>query len=234
MISTAWATRGQKYTVNPKDFRSYKIVAEWVERQGFQPNEKGEFTWRQRQKFQEFQAEQYAKLTSEAIRQTDPNHLIMSARHRRQDGANPGMFRGLGKYFDAISINYYGAWPPDPVVLDTWESWSGRPTFVTEFSAQAFDTIPRQARDAFIVHSQADRGKYYQNAVLATLQNRNCVGTLWFCYADFPAPKEANYGIVNAQGQPYNDFLEFCREVNINRYRLIDCLTAHPLDYAAV
>ncbi len=228
--------RGKKvdkstYTIDPRKFKSYRIVADWVKENGYTKGKDG-FSWEARMAFQEFQATQYAKLTSDVIKAIDRNHMIMGARHIRQDGQNPGMFKGLGKYFDAMSINYYGAWPPDPVCLDTWERWSGRPTIITEFSAQSWETIPRKARDAWIVRTQEDRGKYYQNAVLATLQNPNCIGTLWFSYSD--RGDQANYGIVDQHGKPYDVILRYMREVNTRRYALIDFLKQNPLDLAPV
>lgn len=60
------------------------------------------------------------------------------------------------------------------------------------------------------------------------------MGTLWFCFADMAPPREANYGIVSADGVPYNDFLKYCWEVNSHRYKLIDCLREHPLDLSDV
>ncbi|MGC1481978.1 MAG: hypothetical protein WA771_15875 [Chthoniobacterales bacterium] len=223
---------GQTYTVDPAKMKSYKIVGEWVEKNGFKPGADGKFSEEAQMKFTEFMAEQYAKIVSEAVRKVDPNHLVMGGRNIRSDGKLPGMFKGFGKYFDVISMNYYAAWPADPVVLDTWAKWSGRPIMITEFSAQSWETIARKARDAWIVKTQEDRGKYYQNLMLSALQNKNCVGTLWFCYRDFG--DDANYGIVNKDDEPYEEFLKYAREINLNRYNLIDTLQKNPLDFSEV
>ncbi len=217
------------YTVDPKDFKSYGIVAEWAKTNGFEPDADGKFSQDARMRFLEFMGAQYSKLVTDAIHKVDPNHLVMGSRNIRQDGKEPGLLKGFGKHFDVISMNYYAAWPADPAVLDAWERWSGRPIFITEFSAQSWETIARKARDAWIVKTQEDRGKYYQNLMLSALQNKNCVGTLWFCFRDFG--DDANYGIVNKDNVPYEAFLEYVRPINLNRYALMDTLAANPLGF---
>ncbi|HYW79160.1 MAG TPA: hypothetical protein VE890_06255 [Thermoguttaceae bacterium] len=228
---TAKTWQGEKkYTVRPNEMASYRVVADWVKEHGFRKGEQG-FSWEARQQFQQFQATRYAKLVHDAIRKADPNHMILGARHVRQDVTCPEVFKGMGKYFDVISLNYYGAWPPDPVVLKHLSIWSGKPVMITEFFAQSLETKPRYTRDGWIVKNQADRGKYYQNTALACFQIPECVGLQWFRYAD---STDANFGIVDIHTNPYDELLQRMKAVNEVKYQLIDHLSRQPLDLSEV
>lgn len=226
-----WERGEFTYTVNPGEMKSYKLVGNWVKQNGYTKGEDG-FSWEARVHFQEFMAEQYSRITTEAILKADPNHLTLGPRHIRQDMSCPGIMKGMGKHLDVMAINYYGAWPFDPTVMGAVERWSGRPIMITEFSAQSWETIPRKGRDAWIVKSQEDRGIFYQNNLLAAYQSPSIIGTLWFAYYDFG--QDANYGIINAEGEPYTECLKLMKQVNDQRYDLIDYLSKNPVDFDSV
>jgi hypothetical protein len=48
---------------------------------------------------------------------------------------DPEVFRAIGKYAGAISINVYGIWQLDAETTAMWEHESGKPFMVTEFYA---------------------------------------------------------------------------------------------------
>jgi hypothetical protein len=214
----------------PKDSVTYRTVAQWAEQNGFKRGQDG-FSAEARRKFQGFQINYWARLSSEAVRAVDPNHLILGARFRRKDLYAPELLASAGRYFDVISANYYGSCPPDPVVLDSVARWSGKPIMITEFFAQSYETRPRDVRDGWIVRTQEDRAKFYQNYALACLQNRNCVGFHWFRYAD---SESANMGVVDVNAKPYTTLLEAMKAINLSKYALVDHLAGHPLDYTQV
>ena len=121
------------------------------------------------------------------------------------------------------------------------ESWSeGKPFFVTEFYVKGEDAarngIPYENKEGggWLVRTQADRGRYYQNFTLHLLRARNCVGWVHFKYQDAiynsKSGEEAycNKGIVSVDCEPYADFLKAMKQVHVNAYALIDYFDRGP------
>jgi len=64
------------------------------------------------------------------------------------------------------------------------ERESGRPVVVTEWYAKGMDSGMANTTGAgWLVRTQADRGWFYQNFVLALMESKVCVGWHWFKYA---------------------------------------------------
>jgi hypothetical protein len=82
----------------------------------------------------------------------------------------------------------------------------------------------------WLVHTQNDRGLFYQNFVLALIESRACIGWHWFKYQDNdpddpnaePSNVDSNKGIVNRFYQPYSPLLAKMRELNLRMYELAD------------
>ncbi len=55
-------------------------------------------------------AAEYARVTSEAIRRADPNHLVLGCRFAGYPGDSA--MRAVGQYFDVISFHSYNAAAP--------------------------------------------------------------------------------------------------------------------------
>lgn len=176
-----------------------------------------------REEFLGFVTERYLRITSAAIRKHDPNHLCLGPRFDYQALRSKAVFEAAGRHLDVIAVNYYNAWSPDPALVGNWVAWSGRPFLVTEWYAKGMDSgFANTSGAGWVVATQQDRGRFYQNFALGLLESRGCVGWHWFKYRDNdPANKKAdpsnidsNKGIVNLQYEPYEPLMRAMHEVN--------------------
>ncbi len=186
-----------------------------------------------RAEFLQFEAERYFGIVAAAIHHADPNHLYLGCRFYGQQLHDPELFRAIGPFVGAVSINVYGIWQPQPDLTSMWLSQSGKPFLVTEFYAKAEDSgMPNRTGSGWLVHTQNDRGLFYQTFTLALLQSRSCVGWQWFKYQDNdpedthadPSNVDSNKGIVNRFYQPYTPLLERMEELNRHMYGAVDAL----------
>ncbi len=174
----------------------------------------------------------YFDIVTRAIRQHDPNHLILGARFYGEEKNNPQVFAAAGKHLDVVSVNHYWCWTPGDEVAQ-WTRWSGRPSLISEWYARADDTgLPNRTGAGWTVRTQRDRGLFYQNFTLGLLQTRTCVGWHWFKYLDNdptdinaePSNRDSNKGIVTAAYQPHVPMLELAGELNRCAYAIADVM----------
>jgi hypothetical protein len=200
-----------------------KAVDQWLaERRSQHPDEQG-ITDQMRDDFLGFVAGRYLQITTAAIRKYDPHHLCLGPRFDFQALQSKALFEAAGRHLDVIAANYYHAWSPDPVRMDNWVQWSGKPFLVTEWYAKAMDSgFANTTGAGWVVKTQADRGKFYQNFTLGLLESGGCVGWHWFKYRDNdpssktadPSNLDSNKGIVNLRLEPYAPLLQAMDELN--------------------
>jgi len=176
-------------------------------------------------------AEKYYSVVSKAIKKYDPNHLYLGSRLHSYELKVEPFFRAVGKYVDVIAINYYRVWTPVAKDMENWTTWSGKPFIVTEWYTKGEDSkMTNYSGAGWLVHTQNDRGLFYQNFSLALLESGNCVGFHWFKYQDNdpdnknvdPSNTDANKGIVNTTYDVYEPLLSKMKEINTQVYSLID------------
>jgi hypothetical protein len=173
---------------------------------------------------------QYYKVVNQAIKQYDPNHLYMGSRLFWFEKDRPEIFREIGPYVDVVSVNHYGQWTPDIDRIRMWESESGRPVIITEYYTKGEDSgMPNNTGAGWIVRTQEDRGRFYQNFTLALLESKVCVGWHWFRYADNdpdsnpdPSNVDSNKGIVSNRYVPWMPLLESMHKFNDRVYTLTE------------
>ncbi len=173
---------------------------------------------------------QYYKVVNQAIKQYDPNHLYMGSRLYWFEKDIPEIFREMGPYVDVVSVNHYSQWTPDIDRIRMWESESGRPVIITEYYTKGEDSgMPNNTGAGWIVRTQEDRGRFYQNFTLALLESKVCVGWHWFRYADNdpdsnpdPSNIDSNKGIVSNRYVPWVPLLESMQEFNDRVYTLTE------------
>lgn len=184
-----------------------------------------------RNEFLGVMAEKYFSVVSKAIKKYDPNHLYLGSRLHSYELQVEPVFRAIGKYVDVIAINYYRVWTPVAKDMANWERWSGKPFIVTEWYVKGEDSkMTNYSGAGWLVHTQNDRGLFYQNFSLALLESGNCVGFHWFKYQDNdpenknvdPSNTDANKGIVNTLYEVYDPLLKKMKEINENVYSLIE------------
>jgi hypothetical protein len=220
-----------KLDANNPDLRpGYEAARSWLmQRKGLSARSQ-DLTDADRSAFLEYACERYFKVTTQAIRRHDPNHLCLGPRLYGSSLRAPAVLRATGKHLDIVAINYYGAWTPDRQLMAMWARESGKPFLITEWYAKGMDSgLPNNTGAGWVVQTQKDRGAFYQNFTLVLLECPDCVGWHWFKYRDNnpldlstdPSNRDSNKGIVNWQFEPYAPLLQAMKQVNTNAYRLV-------------
>eukprot|EP01121_Diplochlamys_sp_Union-15-3_P002159 TRINITY_DN11881_c0_g1_i1.p1 TRINITY_DN11881_c0_g1~~TRINITY_DN11881_c0_g1_i1.p1 ORF type:complete len:447 (-),score=80.03 TRINITY_DN11881_c0_g1_i1:101-1441(-) len=152
-------------------------------------------------------ASQYFKITTEAIKRYDPNHLILGARFA---WLPDNVVRALIPYVDVIDQHGYDDYPPGN--LEHLHQLSGKPIIVGEFSFTAIDSnLPntRGARAGNPYATQNERANGFTRYVTALLKYPFALGYHWWQYADEPSSgrwpdgEDSNYGVVAIDDDPY-------------------------------
>jgi len=171
-------------------------------------------------------AEQYFAITTRAIREADPQHLILGARFAGTGGAHPTVWKTSGKYCDVVTFNSYPmANLKDGQVyttlgkdgelvsghFKTYYDYVKRPMLVTEWSFPALDSgLPclNGAGQRFM--TQAERTEATSLFARTMLSLPFLLGYDYFMWVDEPAlgisdsfPEDSNYGLINEEGVPY-------------------------------
>lgn len=215
----------------PKDDPGRQAVDQWLTERRKQHPEDTTLNDQKRQEFLGFVAERYLQITTAAIRKYDPNHLCLGPRFDFQALKSQTVFQAAGRHLDVIAVNYYHQWSPDPVQVRNWVEWSGKPYLVTEWYAKGMDSGMANTTGAgFVVKTQADRGRFYQNFTLGLLESGGCVGWHWFKYRDNdpnakgadPSNIDSNKGIVDLSLKPYAPLMQSMAELNRQVYSLAD------------
>jgi hypothetical protein len=197
-----------------------------------------DITEKDEQEFLALVVERYFRAVSAAIKKHDPNHLYLGARFHGAVPRLPEVFRAAGPYVDVVSVNLYHVWTPDLSRLAMWERESGKPFLITEWYAKAVDSgLPNQTGAGWLVKTQQDRGRFYQNFALALLQAKGCVGWHWFKYIDNdpaatgadPSNQDANKGIVNNRYVPYTTLLDAMKPLNQRIFSLAEYFSSPPV-----
>lgn len=170
----------------------------------------------------------YFEIVSEAIREVDPNHLLLGPRLHGAVKQNQFVLAAAGRHLDVVALNVYGVWTPAKSIAN-WVRWSGKPVMVTEFYAKGQDSgLANLSGAGWTVPTQHDRGRFYQHFTLSLLQSQGCVGWHYFKYVDNdpldlttdPSNRNSNKGILNSRYEPWEDFLLGVKAVNTEVYAL--------------
>lgn len=218
----------QSYLSLPKTDEGHIAAMKWVQEKGLDPSK---ITNKDAAEFLGFVADKYFSIVTKSIRKYDPNHLCLGSRFYSGEKNVRQFMQAAGKYIDVVSVNYYGTWTPSQKSMQDWERWSGKPLIITEFYVKAEDSgLANQSGAGWIVKTQQDRGLFYQNYCLGLLKSKSCIGWHWFKYQDNdptytkadPSNNDANKGIVGNDYKVYQSLLNQMKELNDNRYTLIE------------
>ncbi len=210
----------ESYLKMPENAPGHKQAAQLLESRG---RGIAEATEADRNDFLELVAGEYAKVTAEAIRRADPNHLVLGCRFAGYAG--DAAMRAVGRYFDVISYHSYDAKAPVGP-LEKVARWSGKPVMITEFSFKAMDSgLPNTKGAAKPVATQQDRADGFARYVEALAALPVCVGFHWFEYRDEPKEgrfdgENSNYGIVRVDFTPWDVLAKRMTEVNARMEQL--------------
>jgi hypothetical protein len=216
---------------NPNLRYGYEAAKKWFNGRKGKDADLKDVTDADRQAFLCYAFDRYYRITTDAIRRYDSNHLCLGSRLHGRALRIPGIFRVAGKHLDVIAVNYYGAWGPDQERMAMWAAESGRPFMITEFYAKGHDSgLPNVSGAGWLVPTQTDRAWFYQNFTLGLLESKSCVGWHWFKYRDNnpldlstdPSNRDSNKGIVSYKYEPYIALLQQMKKLNDDVYPLID------------
>jgi agarase len=166
-------------------------------------------------------AERYFRVTQEAIKSADPNHLVLGCRFSIVP-AEPVVV-AAGKYLDVIAFNCYQSDPTSE--LETY-SRQNKPLLISEFSFRGQDSGCPNTRGAGpVVATQMDRTTGFEKYARAALANRDLVGYQWFELTDEPKEgrfdgENSNYGVMDINDCPYAVLVEKMTEVNNQAQRV--------------
>jgi hypothetical protein len=224
--------RSLQLDANNPDLRyGYEAAKQWLDRIKAKDAGPKDITDADRKAFLAYAIERYYRITTNAIRRYDPNHLCLGPRLHGRALRLPEMFRVAGKYLDVIAVNYYGAWGPNAEKMAMWSRESGRPFMITEFYAKGHDSgLPNNSGAGWLVPTQKDRARFYQHFTIGLLESKSCIGWHWFKYRDNnpedlstdPSNRDSNKGIVNYRHEPYVVLLNDMKKLNNNVYALVD------------
>lgn len=197
-----------------------------------------DITEEDRRDFLALVVDRYLGIVTRAMRRHDPNHLILGSRFHGAQVRYPETFRAAGRWLDVVAVNYYHAWSADPALLSMWERESGKPFLITEWYAKGMDApgLANVSGAGWVVRTQRDRGRFYENFTLSLLEAKGCVGWHWFKYIDNdpedtkadPSNRDSNKGVVNNRYEPYGDLLAAMKRINDRVYQLIDHFDSPP------
>ena len=217
-------------TLEDKSDQGYLFASKWLEQKGITIDKISD---KDRAEFAGIVADKYYSIVSKAIKKYDPNHLYLGSRIHGGAKKIDSIIAAAGKYCDILSVNYYGYWTPDAVLFDMWDRAAKKPFMITEFYTKGMDSgLPNTTGAGFTVKTQTDRGFAYQNFCLSLLANKSCVGWHYFRYQDNdpsskkadPSNADSNKGLVDNSFQYYKPLVKLMKELNDNKYNLIQFL----------
>ena len=218
------------YLALPEKDPGHQAAVAWLRARHGEKATVRDATAQDQRDFLEFMVERYFRITSNAIKKYDPNHLFLGSRFYGSDLSHPEVFRAVGRHVDVVSVNWYHAWSPDPERLAMWERESGKPVLITEWYAKGMDSgLSNTGGAGWVVKTQRDRGRFYENFTLGLLESKVCVGWDWFKYMDNdpaatgadPSNRDSNKGILSNRYEPYDPLLEAMKEINERAYSLV-------------
>lgn len=216
-----------------KDEAGYIAAKKWLDERKGKDASLNDITQEDRMAFTAYYFETYMQKVTTALRKADSNHLYLGCRFnqdKEQELTNPEIFKIAGKYMDIISINHYRKWQPIQDQMNQWATWSGKPFIITEWYTKGEDSgLPNNTGAGWNVHTQIDRGNFYQNFCIELLRCKSCVGWHWFKYQDNDplnlntdiSNRDSNKGLVDSNYNPYLPLMLKAKELNDNVWNLI-------------
>ena len=200
----------QSFLKKPPESPGYQRALAFLKERGHTPET---MTEEDKSAFLEVAAAQYGRVSTEAIRRNDPNHMILGMRFNEH--VPIPLSRGLGPYFDVLSLDIYEYRAP-VYKLGEMNRLTGKPTLITEFSFKAMDSgNPNTVGAGEPVLTQQDRADLFAAYVEDLANLPSCVGYHWFQYRDQPksstgtspggfGAENSNYGVVQVDGTPWD------------------------------
>lgn len=180
-------------------------------------------------------AERYFSVAAQALREADPDHLVLGCRFA---GSVPKpVLSAAGKFDDVFTFNTYprvdfeNVWSSQglggqveqvPRELSEYFAVERKPILITEWSFPALDSgLPCQHGAGMRVDTQEQKAACYRIFANAMADLPFLIGYDYFMWADEPAagisaafPEDSNYGLVNEKDEPYQILVQAASEAN--------------------
>jgi hypothetical protein len=204
---------------------NFSAATNWLAQRHGGPVIPNEITQADREAFVGFVFGRYYQVVADALRRHDPNHLYLGSRLHKHALKNEHIFRAAGESVDVVSVNFYAELAPSPAMVALWRRGAGdKPFLISEFYVKADDwTGDNRNGGGWLVRTQGDRGRFYENFVLRLMEERCFVSWQWFKYRD-TGTTGSNKGLVDVHDQPYPDFSTTVVRINPLIHSLADYL----------
>ncbi len=176
-----------------------------------------------RDAFLEIVANEYFRITCDAIHKADPNHMILGCRFAGE--VDDAVLNAMRDRVDVVSVHSYDRSAPAQTIRHMAQV-TGRPVMVTEFSFKAQDSgLPNAHGGGVPVQTQKDRADLFERFTTAAARLPVCVGYHWFEYVDEPKEgrfdgEACNYGIIKIDDTPWDTLVTRMTKVNLEAERL--------------
>ncbi len=166
-------------------------------------------------------AEQYFRITDEALTRHAPHHLNLGVRFAGRPYAP--VLAACAKYADVVSLNDYAPKGEfNGAVMDAIAALVKKPILITEMSWRAMENqsgCPNHGGAPVTVATQQDRADAFRRYTEEALRRPYVIGYHWFSWADQPPGgrydgEDSNYGVVDIRGNPYAVLVAAMRDVN--------------------
>ena len=184
-------------------------------------------------------ARRYFETATRAIRDADPNHLVLGCRFAGLPSSDPIVWEECGRFCDVVSVNTYPLVDLDrgialngldkkarPIADEISEraKIAAKPVVVTEWSFVALDSgLPcmHGAGQRFFTQRERAQATSILSRTLYALPE--CAGYVYFMWSDLPKvgkngekSENCNYGLVDANDDPWPEQVAALSEVQNN------------------
>lgn len=157
-------------------------------------------------------AEEHYRVLAEAVRDGDPNHLLLGDRYA--SAYSQAVARAAARHVDVISVNCANVEPGgwiSPSFLETLHRVTGKPLLVSEtyVAARENQSGNRNSKGHYlVVDTQAERAATAEGFVTRLARLPYVVGYHWFQWSDQPSAgredgEDFNMGLVDLADRPY-------------------------------
>ena len=168
-------------------------------------------------------AKRYFSVCYRAIKEADPNHLILGCRFAGY--APPEVLKVIKDYVDVISINYYDHKPPIDYLRYIYVI-TKKPILLTEFSFKAMDSgLPNTKGAGTPVATQKERAELAKEFIKELVSQPFIIGYHWFQYMDQPKEgrfdgENSNFGLVKINDEPWKELIRALKEINMRAEKI--------------
>ena len=127
--------------------------------------------------------EQYYRVTTRAIKQADPNHLLFGDPLNANTGTTDDIVQLVARHTDMISYQYYGPYIEQEALLDHWSALTGLPIFNTDSN---FTVVGENMPDpvGWICRDQQSRADYFLDFATRAFSRPDFIGWNWCGWVD--------------------------------------------------